>query len=54
MYPMIGGEPLGQRYIDRNFVSSRKERIEQARADWKDGRFPVVPGDATERIPLPE
>lgn len=51
---VIGGEPVGHRYIDWNFVSSRKERIEQARADWKEGRFPVVPGDAEERIPLPE
>lgn len=51
---VIGGAPVGKRYIDWNFVSSRKERIEQARADWKENRFPIVPGDAQERIPLPE
>lgn len=51
---IIGGEPLGKRFIDWNFVSSRKERIEQARRDWKEGRFPKVPGDAIEFIPLPE
>src|SRR5690606_35650888 len=36
---MLGGEPLGNRYIWWNFVSSRKERIEQAKADWKEGRI---------------
>lgn len=51
---LIGGEPLGQRYIDWNFVSSRTERIEQARADWREGRFPRVPGDEEEFIPLPD
>lgn len=51
---LIGGEPLGQRFIDWNFVSSRKERIEQARADWREGRFPRVPGDEEEFIPLPD
>ena len=50
---IIGGEPLGQRYIDWNFVSSRKERIEAAKEDWKGGRFPRVPGDEEEFIPLP-
>jgi redox-sensitive bicupin YhaK (pirin superfamily) len=50
---IIGGEPLGQRYIDWNFVSSRKERIDRAREDWKAGRFPKVPGDEEEFIPLP-
>jgi hypothetical protein len=35
-------------------VSSRKERIEQAKAEWKSGRFGIVPGDAEEFIPLPE
>lgn len=50
---LIGGDPVGQRFIDWNFVSSRKERIEQARADWKAGRFPKVPGDEEEFIPLP-
>ena len=49
-----GGEPMdGARYIWWNFVSSRKERIEQAKADWKQGRFDSVPEDR-ESIPLPE
>ena len=51
---IIGGERMGRRFIDWNFVSSRKERIEQAREDWKAGRFPKVVGDETEFIPLPE
>ena len=51
---LIGGEPLGQRFIDWNFVSSRKERIEQARADWRAGRYPRVSGDEEEFIPLPD
>jgi hypothetical protein len=50
---LIGGEPLGHRHLWWNFVSSRKERIEQAADDWAAGRFPVVPGE-TEFIPLPE
>lgn len=50
---LIGGEPVGKRFIDWNFVSSRKERIEQAKNDWREGRFPKVPGDADEFIPLP-
>lgn len=51
---MIGGAPLGERYIEWNFVSSRKARIEQAKQDWKQGKFPKVPGDEKEFIPLPE
>ncbi|MBD2452781.1 pirin family protein [Nostoc sp. FACHB-87] len=50
---VIGGEPLGQRYKWWNFVSSRPERIEQAKADWRDNRFASVPNE-TEFIPLPE
>jgi redox-sensitive bicupin YhaK (pirin superfamily) len=51
---LIGGEPLdGARHIWWNFVSSRKERIEQAQLDWKSGRFAPVPGE-TDFIPLPE
>ncbi|BDI14212.1 hypothetical protein ANSO36C_00140 [Nostoc cf. commune SO-36] len=50
---VIGGEPLGTRYKWWNFVSSRSERIEQAKADWRDRRFANVP-DETEFIPLPE
>lgn len=49
----IGGENLGKRYIDWNFVSSSQERIEQAKQDWKDRKFPLVPGDEDEFIPLP-
>ena len=51
---LLGGEPMdGPRYIWWNFVSSSKERIEQARADWRSGGFPVVPGDEQAFIPLP-
>ena len=53
-FMMLGGEPMdGPRYIWWNFVSSRMDRIEQAKADWKAARFDSVPGDA-EFIPLPE
>lgn len=51
---MLGGEPLGERFIWWNFVSSRKERIEQAKADWKEGRIILPPNDNHEFIPLPE
>jgi len=51
---VIGGEHLGQRFIDWNFVASSKARIDEARRDWKEGRFPKVPGDDKEFIPLPE
>ncbi|TDT91227.1 hypothetical protein DFO45_3782 [Azorhizobium sp. AG788] len=51
---LLGGTALeGPRYIWWNFVSSRKERIEQAKEDWKQGRFAKVP-DESEFIPLPE
>jgi redox-sensitive bicupin YhaK (pirin superfamily) len=51
---MLGGEPMdGPRLIWWNFVSSRKDRIEQAKADWRAGRFDTVPGDS-EFIPLPD
>ena len=51
---LLGGEPMdGPRHIWWNFVSSRKERIEQAKADWKAGRFDAVPGEI-EFIPLPD
>jgi hypothetical protein len=49
----LGGAPLdGPRRLWWNFVSSRPERIEQAKSDWREGRFPPVPGE-TEFIPLP-
>jgi hypothetical protein len=51
---LFGGAPLdGPRHLWWNFVSSSKERIEQAKQDWRDGRFGTVPGD-NEHIPLPE
>lgn len=51
---LIGGEPIGRRYIDWNFVASTKERIAQAREDWTQQRFPKVVGDEVEFIPLPK
>ena len=52
---LLGGEAFSKRrYVWWNFVSSDRERIEQAKADWREGRFAKVPGDETEFIPLPE
>ncbi|HEY6976433.1 MAG TPA: pirin family protein [Chitinophagaceae bacterium] len=51
---LLGGEPLGERFIWWNFVSSRRERIEQAKEDWKQGRIILPPNDNKEFIPLPE
>lgn len=51
---LLGGEPLGERFIWWNFVSSRKERIEQAKADWKEGRILLPPSDNHEYVPLPD
>jgi redox-sensitive bicupin YhaK (pirin superfamily) len=51
---LLGGEPMdGPRHIWWNFVSSSKERIAQAKEDWRAGRFGLVPGDEKEFIPLP-
>ncbi|WP_339801909.1 pirin family protein [uncultured Marinobacter sp.] len=50
---LIGGEPAGPRFIEWNFVSSRKERIAQAKNDWREGRFDKVSGDEEEFIPIP-
>jgi redox-sensitive bicupin YhaK (pirin superfamily) len=51
---LLGGEPMdGPRYIYWNFVSSSQERLNEAKADWKAGRFAPVPQE-TEFIPLPE
>jgi len=50
---LMGGEPLGERFIWWNFVSSRRERIEQAKEDWKQGRIILPPNDNKEFIPLP-
>ena len=49
---LVGGAPLGPRYVWWNFVSTRKERIREAAEDWTAGRFPPVP-DEHELIPLP-
>ena len=52
---LVGGAAMdGPRHIWWNFVSSRKERIEQAKEEWKARRFDIVPGDESEFIPLPE
>jgi hypothetical protein len=52
---LLGGEPLdAPRHLWWNFVSSSRERIEQAKDDWQTGRFGLIPGDSEERIPLPE
>lgn len=52
---LFGGAPLdGERHLWWNFVASTRERIEQAKADWREGRFPKVPGDDKEFIPLPD
>jgi redox-sensitive bicupin YhaK (pirin superfamily) len=50
---LIGGDPLGRRHIWWNFVSSSRERIEQAKSDWESGRFDKVAGDEVEFVPLP-
>jgi redox-sensitive bicupin YhaK (pirin superfamily) len=53
-FMVLGGEPMdGPRHLWWNFVSSRPERIEQAKADWRQARFDTVPGDS-EFIPLPD
>ena len=51
---LLGGAPLGERHLWWNFVSSSKERIDQAKADWKAGRFTLPASDHDEFIPLPE
>ena len=50
---LIGGDPVGDRRLWWNFVARDRARIEQAKDDWKNGRFPEVPGDE-EFIPLPD
>ena len=49
----LGGEPVGPRFIDWNFVSASQERIEQAKADWRAGRMKLPDLDHQEFIPLP-
>ena len=54
-FMLFGGASLGsKRYIWWNFVSSSRERIEQAKEEWRTGRFDIVPGDEEEFVPLPE
>ena len=51
---ILGGEPLeGPRHMLWNFVSSRVELLEQAKANWVARRFPLIPGDSDERVPMP-
>jgi redox-sensitive bicupin YhaK (pirin superfamily) len=50
---VIGGDPVGERHLWWNFVSSSTSRIERAKADWQAGRFAAVPGES-EFIPLPD
>ncbi len=49
----LGGEPIGERYIEWNFVSSSKERLKQAKEDWRAGRMKLPDADNQEFIPLP-
>ncbi len=52
---LLGGEAFAtKRHVWWNFVSSSRDRIEQAKQDWREQRFPAVPGDREERIPLPD
>jgi redox-sensitive bicupin YhaK (pirin superfamily) len=52
---LVGGGRLdGERHVWWNFVASSRDRIERAKADWKGGRYPKVPGDEVEFIPLPD
>jgi redox-sensitive bicupin YhaK (pirin superfamily) len=50
---LLGGEPIGERFIEWNFVSSSKDRIEQAKSDWRGGRMKLPDLDNQEFIPLP-
>jgi redox-sensitive bicupin YhaK (pirin superfamily) len=50
---LLGGEPVGERFLEWNFVSSSAERIEQAKADWRSGRMKLPDLDNQEFIPLP-
>jgi redox-sensitive bicupin YhaK (pirin superfamily) len=50
---LLGGEPVGERFIEWNFVSSSKERIAQAKDDWRAGRMKLPDADGGEPIPLP-
>ena len=49
----LGGDPVGERLIEWNFVSSSRDRLEQAKADWRAGRMKLPDADDQEFIPLP-
>jgi redox-sensitive bicupin YhaK (pirin superfamily) len=51
---VLGGDPVGERFLFWNFVSSSKDRLEQAKEDWKQGRMKLPDGDDQEFTPLPE
>ncbi|MBC7841413.1 MAG: hypothetical protein H7099_03845, partial [Gemmatimonadaceae bacterium] len=51
---VLGGEPVGERFIYWNFVSSSKDRLAQAASDWRSGRMKLPDGDNVEFIPLPD
>jgi redox-sensitive bicupin YhaK (pirin superfamily) len=51
---LLGGEPVGERFLYWNFVSSSQERLAQAAADWKAGRMKLPDVDDAEFIPLPD
>ena len=51
---LLGGEPVGERFIEWNFVSSSRDRIEQAKSDWRSQRMKLPVLDDQEFIPLPE
>ena len=50
---LLGGAPIGERFIEWNFVSSSRERIAQAKADWSAGRMKLPDLDNREFVPLP-
>jgi redox-sensitive bicupin YhaK (pirin superfamily) len=50
---LLGGDPVGERFIDWNFVSSSRDRIEQAKSDWRAGRMKLPDLDNQEFVPLP-
>ena len=50
---LLGGDPIGERFIEWNFVSSSRDRIDQAKADWRAGRMKLPVHDDAEFIPLP-
>lgn len=53
-FAVVGGDPVGDRHMKWNFVSSSQDRIREAAQQWRQGDFPTVPGDEADHIPLPE